>query len=57
MKSNNSSGYLGVKKTPSGKYVPTFSHISYGTYETPEEAYEVYKEQRNKLRVKCKAIQ
>lgn len=39
----NTSGYLGVSKTPAGKWVAQFGHGGYlGLFGTPEEAYEKY---------------
>lgn len=43
---SNKTGHAGIKKTPAGRYVPTYQGISYGTYETAEEAAEVYRQKK-----------
>lgn len=42
----NRTGHTGVKETPAGHYVPTYRGISYGTYETAEEAAKIYKQKK-----------
>ena len=46
------SGYKGVKMAKNGKYVPRFCDITFGTYDDPETAHEIYLKEREKRRVR-----
>ncbi len=46
----NKTGYTGVYKTKTGKYLAKYAGVNHGSYDTPEEASAVYNRKKEEAK-------